>query len=518
MLNLQRYPTDKAYYIAKEILMTERTYRKDLELLNKWFREEVNKEDNMPDDLLELLFSLLEPIYDFHCTFLKEIEQRLSIWEGKTNAHLKGDYQRIGDIMMQNMPMLEPYKEYLDSQLDILDKLNQCYQKNKKFEQVYKEFEMQKMCYLPFNTFILKPAQRLMHYKLMLERLIKHYGPDHLDYIECKASLNKLKDVASAVANSLRKSENYVKLVELQRDIVGIDNLVQPRRTFIREGCLQKLSKKGFQQRMFFLFSDVLLYANRTATPILQFKIHGQLPLRGVIVEDCEPKMGAPNCFTIYSNNRAIIVSAGTREEKDKWLEDLTEAIQTISRELKSDKFSYTSLRSCSSSDEVLDKSDVRLEEEIQSPTRPVEKSAQQRSNTTVHVCWHRNTSVSMKDHVLAIENQLSGYLLRKFKNSNGWQKLWVVFTNFCLFFYKTFEDNFPLASLPLLGYTVGSPSEKDNIAKDYVFKLQFKNHIYFFRAESEYTFGRWMEVIVSATQHSGRFRLFSRKESTNDN
>ena len=39
-----------------------------------------------------------------------------------------------------------------------------------------------------------------------------------------------------------------------------------------------------------------------------------------------------------------------------------------------------------------------------------------------------------------ALENQLSGYLLRKFKNSNGWQKLWVVFTNFCLYFYKTFQ------------------------------------------------------------------------------
>ena len=30
----QRYPTDRAYFIAKEILMTERTYKKDLEVLN----------------------------------------------------------------------------------------------------------------------------------------------------------------------------------------------------------------------------------------------------------------------------------------------------------------------------------------------------------------------------------------------------------------------------------------------------------------------------------------------------
>lgn len=37
-------------------------------------------------------------------------------------------------------------------------------------------------------------------------------------------------------------------------------------------------------------------------------------------------------------------------------------------------------------------------------------------------------------------QNQFSGYLLRKFKNSIGWQKFWVVFINFCLFFYKIYQ------------------------------------------------------------------------------
>lgn len=56
---------------------------------------------------------------------------------------------------------------------------------------------------------------------------------------------------------------------------------------------------------------------------------------------------------------------------------------------------------------------------------------------------------------------------------------------------FLLFQDDFPLASLPLLGYIITTPSESDNINKDYVFKLQFKNHVYFFRAESEYSYGR---------------------------
>ncbi|KPP77378.1 hypothetical protein Z043_103203 [Scleropages formosus] len=143
--------------------------------------------------------------------------------------------------------------------------------------------------------------------------------------------------------------------------------------------------------------------------------------------------------------------------------------------------------------------------------------------------------------------NQLSGYLLRKFKNSNGWQKLWVVFTNFCLFFYKTHQvekllgrsvssllsspisglicssekqpdpqikapavcvrvcvsvcpftaqDDYPLASLPLLGYTVSTPGETDSIHKEFVFKLQ------------------WMEVIKSAANAPGRMSLLVPKDT----
>lgn len=90
--------------------------------------------------------------------------------------------------------------------------------------------------------------------------------------------------------------------------------------------------------------------------------------------------------------------------------------------------------------------------------------------------------------------------------------------------------DDFPLASLPLLGYTVGPPGPEDAIGKDFVFKLQYKNHVYFFRAESEYTynrylvivlcvfflliFHRWMEVISSCTQSRKKKQIIINENS----
>ncbi|KFO81203.1 FERM, RhoGEF and pleckstrin domain-containing protein 2, partial [Cuculus canorus] len=510
----KRYPTDKAYFIAKEILATERTYLKDLEVITVWFRSAVIKENAMPEGLMTLLFSNIDPIYEFHRGFLKEIEQRLSLWEGRTNAHVKGDYQRIGDVMLRNMRTLKEFTSYLQKHDEVLTELEKATKRLKKLETVYKEFELQKVCYLPLNTFLLKPIQRLMHYKLILGRLCKHYTAEHRDFPDCRNALKEVTEMTSQLQHSLIRLENFQKLTELQHDLIGIDNLSAPGREFIREGCLYKLTKKGLQQRMFFLFSDMLLYTSKGVTGTNQFKIHGHLPLHGMLVEESENEWAVPHCFTIYSAQKTIVVAASTRLEMGKWMEDLNMAIEMAKKSTeKSDMLLENSVcsRSNRSSDEV--SLEQESEDDIHSSRSSLDRQSHHRANTTMHVCWYRNTSVSMTDHSVAVENQLSGYLLRKFKNSNGWQKLWVVFTNFCLFFYKTHQDDYPLASLPLLGYAVSSPVEADGIQKDYVFKLQFKSHVYFFRAESKYTFERWMEVIKRATSSPARSSLLLPKE-----
>uniref|UniRef100_A0A3Q3W424 Uncharacterized protein n=1 Tax=Mola mola TaxID=94237 RepID=A0A3Q3W424_MOLML len=488
----KRYPTDKAYFIAKEILTTERTYLKDLEVIT-WFRSAVIKENAMPEGLMTLLFSNIDPIYDFHRGFLKELDQRLAL-EGRSNAHVKGDYQRIGDVMLRNMCALKEFTSYLQKHDEVLTELEKATKRLKKLETVYKEFELQKI-------------QRLMHYKLILERLCKHYSPTHRDHDD---ALNEVAEIATQLQSSLIRLENFQKLTELQRDLIGIENLTAPGREFIREGCLYKLTKKGLQQRMFFLFSDMLLYTSKGVTATNQFKVHGQLPLHGMIVEESENEWSVPHCFTIYSAQRTIVVAA-SKVEMGKWIEDLNLAIDMAKKsQEKSSIFLDADLGDHSNSSDELSL-EQESEDDMNSSRTSLDKQTHHRANTTMHVCWHRNTSVSMSDHSLAVE--LSGYLLRKFKNSNGWQKLWVVFTNFCLFFYKTHQDDFPLASLPLLGYTVSTPDESDGIHKEYVFKLQFKSHVYFFRAESEYTF-EWMEVIKSAASTTGRMSLLIPKGS----
>uniref|UniRef100_A0A8C7IQF1 FERM, ARHGEF and pleckstrin domain-containing protein 1 n=1 Tax=Oncorhynchus kisutch TaxID=8019 RepID=A0A8C7IQF1_ONCKI len=436
-----------------------------------------------PDSLKSIIFSNFDPLYKFHSGFLREVEQRLALWEGRSNAHIKGDYQRIGDVMLKNLQGLKPLTAHLQKHSEALVELEKACRGSRRLEVLVRDFELQKVCYIPLNVFILRPLHRLLHYKQILERLCKHYPPTHVDFRDCRAALADVSEVVAQLHGSMIKMENFQKLLELKKDLIGIDSLVTPEREFIRLGCLSKLSGKGLQQRMFFLFNDVLLYTSRGMTATNQFKVHGQLPLHDMTIRESEDEWGVPHAFTLVGQRQSVVVAAswtiGIR------LPTLSPCVCGINRFLNFPE--STTEDSCA---------ETESEDDLMASRTSLERQAPHRGNTTVHVCWHRNTSVSMVDFSIAVENQLSGNLLRKFKNSNGWQKLWVVFTNFSLFFYKTHQDDYPLASLPLLGYSVTIPTESENIHKDYVFKLHFKSHVYYFRSESEYTFERYSTLL----------------------
>ncbi len=64
---------------------------------------------------------------------------------------------------------LKIYKYYMEKYDEILNEIEFMCRRNKSFDIIYKDFEAQKICYLPFTLFLLKPIQRLLYYKYILE-------------------------------------------------------------------------------------------------------------------------------------------------------------------------------------------------------------------------------------------------------------------------------------------------------------------------------------------------------------
>lgn len=143
--------------------MTERTYKNDLEILNRSFRQELSAQDV---ENLQPLFDFFDSMAQHHNTFLRDIEHRMVLWEGR-GTH---DTHRIGDVMMKNIAVLPVYDEYVQSHIEILHCMNEMFETDERFQQIYKDFEQQKLCYLPLGELLLKPLNRILHYQLILER------------------------------------------------------------------------------------------------------------------------------------------------------------------------------------------------------------------------------------------------------------------------------------------------------------------------------------------------------------
>uniref|UniRef100_A0A8C9X0M9 FERM, ARHGEF and pleckstrin domain-containing protein 1 n=1 Tax=Sander lucioperca TaxID=283035 RepID=A0A8C9X0M9_SANLU len=398
----KRFPTDRAYFIAKELLTTERTYLKDLEVMTS-FQSAVGQDEATPESLKKTVLSTFEPLHKFHTGFLREVEQRLALWEGRSNAHIKGDYQRIGDVMLKNLQGLKPLTANLHKQTEVMLELEKACRASRRLEGLCRDFELQKVCYVPLNVFILRPLHRLSHYKQILERLCKHYPATHVDFRDCRAALADVSEVAEQLQGSLSKMENFQKLLELKKDLIGVENLVVPGREFIRLGCLSKLSGKGLQQRMFFLFNDVILYTSRGMTATNQFKMHGQLPLHGMTIRESEDEWGVPHAFTLVGQQQSVVVAASSLTEKEKWMEDIQAAIEMAktsnghSSELLTSNLTDNKCPEDSSAE-------AESEDDITASHTSLERPSPHRGNTMVHVCWHRNTSVSMVDFSIAVE------------------------------------------------------------------------------------------------------------------
>jgi FERM/RhoGEF/pleckstrin domain protein 2 len=95
----RKWPAGKAYFLSKEILMTERTYKRDLEVINSRFRNVLSSKDV---ESLQPLFELLDSMVQHHSVFLRDLEHRIVLWEGRGTA----ETHRIGDVMLKNMVVL----------------------------------------------------------------------------------------------------------------------------------------------------------------------------------------------------------------------------------------------------------------------------------------------------------------------------------------------------------------------------------------------------------------------------
>lgn len=80
--------------------------------------------------------------------------------------------KNVGDAILNHFDvnLVDHYTRYLEVHGDLLQRFESALANDAKFGQICRDFEAQKVCYLPLTSLILKPLHRILHYELLLER------------------------------------------------------------------------------------------------------------------------------------------------------------------------------------------------------------------------------------------------------------------------------------------------------------------------------------------------------------
>ncbi|XP_013395110.1 uncharacterized protein LOC106162376 [Lingula anatina] len=321
----------KIYYIAKEMMTSEKVFVEVLKLLNVEFRNfitEMTTEMNrtvIPNPLLCQLLNYLPQLEDFNEDLLKDLTSRVENWD---------EDPRIADIFVKKGPFLKLYTTYIREYEHTSKRFDEACKEYPLFAEAVKKFEAKDCCAsLNLKAYMLKPIQRIPQYRLLLNDYKKHLPEDSQDLKDTEVALEIVSAVADHANEAMRQGDQFQKMLEVQSNLVGGFEVIKPGRVLLKQGTLEKLSRKVLQPRMFFLFNDVLLYTTPTSTG--SFRLNHVLPLTGMKVSQ-PAQDDFQNEFSIISVHRSVTVSASTSDERDEWLKALQTAISDVMSKKKS--------------------------------------------------------------------------------------------------------------------------------------------------------------------------------------
>ncbi|TWW75892.1 FYVE, RhoGEF and PH domain-containing protein 6 [Takifugu flavidus] len=550
----QERQKNKIRHIATEIMTSEAVFVDVLKLLHVDFRGAVSsaaRQTGKPvieERLLNQILYSLPQLYELNQDLLKELELRVSEWE---------EHAQVADIFLKKGPYLKMYSTYIreyDKNVALLEE--QC-KRNPAFSAVVREFEASPRCAnLALKHYLLKPVQRIPQYQLLLTDYLRNLSEDSDDYKDTQDALVIVKEVANHANDIMKQGDIFQKMFQVQSRLTGHHEIVQPGRIFLKEGVLNKLSRKVMQPRMFFLFNDTLLYTIPVQSG--QFKLKNMLSLAGMKVS--KPTQEAyQNELNIVSVERSFILSASSASERDEWLEAISKAIDDYTKK----KISFISGRpleemapgecgdgaplgskapiwipdpratmcmictceftltwrrhhcracgkvvcqSCSSNKcylEYLKNQVARVCDQcfliLRQQNSDQDLSATVSPGNKAPLAFTRKQKripAALKEVSASTNSTMSGYLQRSKGNKKHWKRLWFVIKDKVLYTYAASEDVAALESQPLLGFLL-----KADALHKVQFKLYHKHTLYYiFKADDTQTAQRWIESFREAT------------------
>ncbi|XP_074242842.1 phosphatidylinositol 3,4,5-trisphosphate-dependent Rac exchanger 2 protein isoform X2 [Saimiri boliviensis] len=328
--------------VLSELQKTERDYVGTLEFLVSAFLHRMNQcaaskvDKNVTEETVKMLFSNIEDILAVHKEFLKVVEECL---HPEPNAQ-----QEVGICFLHFKDKFRIYDEYCSNHekaQKLLLELNKI--------RTIRTFLLNCMLLggrkntdVPLEGYLVTPIQRICKYPLILKELLKRTPRKHSDYAAVMEALQAMKAVCSNINEAKRQMEKLEVLEEWQSHIEGWEgsNITDTCTEMLMCGILLKISSGNIQERVFFLFDNLLVYCKRkhrrlknskASTDGHRYLFRGRINTEVMEVENVDDGTAdfhssghiVVNGWKIHNTakNKWFVCMAKTPEEKHEWFE-----------------------------------------------------------------------------------------------------------------------------------------------------------------------------------------------------
>uniref|UniRef100_A0A7N6ASH3 Phosphatidylinositol-3,4,5-trisphosphate-dependent Rac exchange factor 1 n=1 Tax=Anabas testudineus TaxID=64144 RepID=A0A7N6ASH3_ANATE len=330
--------------VLNEILNTERDYVRTLLFLQSAFlqriRQTADDQQCLSPEHVKILFSNIEDILELHKEVLSAVEASLQPEPSPQHA--------LGHVFLQFKESFSVYGEYCSNHekaLRLLMELNKI-PNIRTFLLHCMLLGGKKSTDIPLEGYLLTPIQRICKYPLLLKELLKRTPKKHVDYPAVEEALQAMKAVCSNINETKRQMEKLEALEQLQSHIEGWEgtNLTDICTELLLHGNLLKISAGNIQERVFFLFDNLLVYCKRKSRvsgkkstkrtksingPLYVFR--GRINTEVMEVENVEDGTADyhSNNYTVTNGwkihntakNKWFVCMAKNAEDKQKWLD-----------------------------------------------------------------------------------------------------------------------------------------------------------------------------------------------------
>ncbi|XP_018535602.1 FYVE, RhoGEF and PH domain-containing protein 5 isoform X1 [Lates calcarifer] len=313
----------RAFYVAKELVDSERLHVNAIKYLEEDFRSAVTDavgeegEPVLEEQRLREILSVLPQVYALHSSILTELEERITQWE---------ESQKVVDVILSRQEDFAVFDTYISEYDRSMSLLEESRRNNPAFASIVKKFETRgpEEVEVPLKHQLLQVIVRVLQYRMLLTDYLNNLSPDSKEYEDTQAALVIVSEVADQANDNLKQGENLLRLVHIEYSVKGKRDLLKPGRMFVKEGTLMKVSRKNRQPRHLFLMNDIMLYTYPQQDG--KYRLKNTLSLSGMKVS--KPVLdNVLNCLRIEVSDITITLSASSVGEREDWFHTLSRAI-----------------------------------------------------------------------------------------------------------------------------------------------------------------------------------------------